>query len=255
MGGVLFIGALLGAVAGSFLNAVAMRTVEGKPWWGKERSICPACGHKLAFMDLIPLISWVILKGKCRYCNSPIGIRYPLSEIAFSLWGALALGRWGLSAAGAGALFGGWLMMLNALTDLDSGYVYDHLAASLGVIGLGMRLFGGRPILMDGILGALAGGGCIAAIIIASRGGMGWGDATLMAGAGAILGWKMALLGTYMGFMIGGVVAIVLVAAKKRKRKDAVPLAPFLAMGVMVTLLLGPEILNILYQTPGWPWR
>ncbi len=251
----LSIGALLGAVAGSFLNAVALRTVEGRPWWGRERSLCPACGHRLAPLDLIPMVSWVILGGRCRYCGAPISPRYPLTEAAFSLWGAMALWRWGISTAGTGALLGGWLMMLNALTDWDSGYVYDHLAASIGIVGLCIRIFGGYPALMDGFLGFLAGGGCIATIIILSRGGMGWGDATLMAGAGTLLGWRMALLGTYAGFMIGGGIAVVLLATGRSKRKDALPLAPFLAGGVMVSLLWGPKILSLIYQSPDWPWR
>lgn len=208
----------------------------------------------MSYKDLIPIASWVMLKGRCRYCKSPISLRYPLAELAYAAWGALALWRWGLSAAGIGSMFSGWLMMLNALTDLDTGYVYDHLAGALAVAGAVMRLFGGLSPFLDGLYGAVAGALCIAVIIVASRGGMGWGDATLMAGAGAVLGWKMALLGIYIGFMVGGVVAIGLVAAKKKKRKDALPLAPFLAAGVMTALLFGPEILKAVHQTSSWPW-
>lgn len=248
------VGAMTGAIFGSFFNAIAIRTVKEQSWWGKERSRCPLCDHLLESRDLVPILSWLSLKGHCRYCKGPISWRYPLVELIFSLWGAMALARWGASIAGIAAALGGWLMMLNALTDLESGYVYDHLAGVIGILGLSIRIWGGLPAVMDGLYGAAAGGGAIVAIILISKGGMGWGDATLMAGAGALLGWKMAILGTYSGFMIGGVVAIAMIAMKKAKRKDAVPLAPFLAAGVMVTLILGPEIMDFWYQTPGWPW-
>ena len=177
-------GAITGAIFGSFFNAIALRTVGERPWWGRERSRCPMCDHILGPMDLVPIFSWVCLKGRCRYCLRPIPYRYPLVEIIFSAWGGLAMARWGLSTAGVAASLGGWLMMLNALTDLESGYVYDHLAGAVGLLGLAVRLFGGTSALIDGLWGSVAGGGAIAFIILLSRGGMGWGDATLMAGAG-----------------------------------------------------------------------
>lgn len=248
------LGAMAGAITGSFFNAIALRTVEERPWWGRERSRCPMCGHILSPLDLIPILSWLSLRGRCRYCHSPISFRYPLVEIIFSAWGVLAMVRWGLSVAGLSASLGGWFMMLNAMTDLESGYVYDHLAGAIGVLGLIIRLWGGTSALIDGLWGSAAGGGAIAVIILLSRGGMGWGDATLMAGAGALLGWRMVILGTYSGFMIGGLLAIAMIATKRARRKDAVPLAPFLAAGVMVSLIWGPGIMSFWHQIPGWPW-
>lgn len=249
-----YLGTIVGAVFGSFFNAIAIRTVAGRPWWGLERSRCPICDHELSSLDLVPIISWLALRGRCRYCKGPISIRYPLVELLFALWAGIALARWGASSAGLGAVLGGWMMMLNAMTDLDSGYVYDNLAIATGVVGLALRLFGGMPAIMDGIYGALAGGGTIAVMIVLSRGGMGWGDATLMAGAGALLGWKTTLIASYLGFMIGGAIALAMIATKKATRKDSVPLAPFLAAGVMVALIWGPNILGFWYYYPGWPW-
>nr|WP_321500417.1 prepilin peptidase [uncultured Dethiosulfovibrio sp.] len=248
------LGSVLGAIFGSFFNAIAIRTVEGRPWWGRERSRCPICDHELSSLDLIPLVSWLALKGRCRYCKGPISFRYPLVELLFVLWTGAALIRWGATFGGVGAVLGGWLMMLNAMTDLDSGYVYDKLAATIGIVGIAIRVFGGLPAILDGVYGALAGGGVIAAIIVISRGGMGWGDATLMAGAGALLGWKTAFLASYLGFMVGGTVALAMIAMKKAGRKDSVPLAPFLAAGVMIALIWGPNILGFWYYAPGWPW-
>ncbi len=247
-------GLLFGAAAGSFFNVVALRTVLERPWWGRERSCCASCGRTLSAIELIPLLSWVILQGRCRTCKSPIPLRYPLVELVYGLWTAAALWRWGATIPGGMAVLGGWLMTLNALTDLESGYIYDSLAASVAIVGLAARCFGGWGALVDGGIGAAAAAAVIAVIIVLSRGGMGWGDATLMAGAGALLGWKLGLVATYLGFMIGGTVAVGLLIAKKAARKDAVALAPFLAAGVLCALLWGPDILGYWGQLPGWPW-
>lgn len=125
----------------------------------------------------------------------------------------------------------------------------------MGVCGIIPRLLPGGGSLLDGVLGALAGCAVIALIILLSRGGMGWGDATLAAGTGMILGWKFTLLTLYLGFMSGGVFSLALLVAGKLRRKDAVPLVPFLAVGGMLTLLFGPWILSLLNVDPALPWK
>jgi len=115
---------------------------------------------------------------------------------------------------------------------------------------------------VDGLAGAAAGGGLFALIILASRGGMGWGDASFMAGFGAVLGWKMTLLAFYSGIMAGGVgIAWLMLRGKvKWGRGDSMPLVPYLAVGGLFTLLFGPQVIqNIgmrfyLVIQPGWPW-
>ncbi|NLB83239.1 MAG: prepilin peptidase, partial [Synergistaceae bacterium] len=228
---------LLGAALGSFFNVVASRSVSGRSWWGKERSRCPSCGHRLAWTDLIPLLSWIVLKGRCRYCRKPISVRYFAVEILGAVIGGSLAARWGLTFPLVFALPAAFGLLLNALTDLEEGYVFDIFPLLMGVCGMLLRLFGGRDAMIDGVLGALAGFSVIAVIILASRGGMGWGDATLMAGTGSLLGWKFTLLTLYLGFMVGGVIVLILLAAKKVKRKDAIPLVPFLALGGVLTLL------------------
>ncbi|HDQ93259.1 MAG TPA: prepilin peptidase, partial [Synergistetes bacterium] len=206
----IIISALLGASMGSFLNVVASRTVEGRPWWGSERSKCDSCGRELSPGDLVPLFSWIMLSGKCRSCGARVPLRYFGVEAAGAVAGALIAWRWGFSPAAAFASVVASGLFLNALTDLYSGYVYDLFAWGLGAVGLLMRFGGGLNGLVDGLLGAILGFAVIGAIIILSRGGMGWGDATLMAGTGAALGWKLAAWGLYLGFMTGGVVAVLL---------------------------------------------
>ena len=152
--------------------------------------------------------------------------------------------------------------MLNALTDYESGDIFDAFSLAMGICGLGIRVFGGMDAFLDGLAGAAIGGGLFAVIIFASRGGMGWGDASFMGGFGAILGWKMTLFAFYSGIMAGGAgVAWLMLRGKvKWGRGDSVPLVPYLAAGGLFTLLYGPQVIHTigirlqLISQPGWPW-
>ena len=152
--------------------------------------------------------------------------------------------------------------MLNALTDYETGDVFDVFSLAMGVCGLVIRIFGGMDAFINGIAGAVVDGCIFASIIFASRGGMGWGDASFMAGFGAVLGWKMTLLAFYSGIMAGGagIVWLMLRGKVKWGRKDSVPLVPYLAAGGLFTLLYGPQVIQkigmrfqLVFQ-PGWPW-
>ncbi len=245
---------IIGASMGSFLNVVATRTEKELPWWGKERSKCPDCEHQLGLADLIPVFSYLFLRGKCRYCGKHINIKYFLVEIAGAFIGGLLSWRWGMSTASLLALITAYGLLLNSMTDLYSGYIYDLFALSIGAAGLFIRIFGGLTPFVDGCLGAASGFALIALIIILSRGGMGWGDASLMAGLGGALGLKMVSVALYLGFMSGGIIAIGLLLTGVVKRKDAIPLGPFLAAGGLFAMLVGPQILSRFGIMPGWPW-
>jgi leader peptidase (prepilin peptidase)/N-methyltransferase len=254
--------ALIGASLGSFLNVVAHRSVEGRRWWGRERSVCESCGKELTALELIPIFSWVLQRGRCRGCNASVSPRYLLVELIGAAASGLVAWRWGFSWAYLFSMVGTFGYFLSALTDYESGDVFDAFALTMGVCGLALRLFGGRDALIDGLLGAAVGWGVFAAIILVSRGGMGWGDACLMGGAGAVLGWKMTLLAFYLGIMAGGVGIAWLAFRGKIKwgRRDSIPLAPYLALGGLLTFLQGPRILDFVgshfryvFQI-GWPW-
>ncbi len=245
---------LLGASLGSFLNVVALRSISGKSWRGTERSVCTSCGTVLGWKDLVPLASWCMLRGRCRYCGEKFGFRYFAVEIIGACMGGALAWRWGFSPALPLSLAAAFGLLLNALTDWEDGYVFDIFPLIMGITGIVLRIFAGWGGLFDGIMGAFAGFSIIACIILLSRGGMGWGDATLAAGTGAILGWKMLLLTLYSGFMAGGVLAVLLLLTGKVRRKDAIPLVPFLALGGFFTLLAGPRIILFFGTVPGWPW-
>lgn len=261
--------AALGACMGSFLNVVAHRSIEGRPWWGKERSTCEACGHILTPCELIPILSWFFQRGRCRSCGASLSPRYLLVELIGAAGAAGVAWRWGPSWAGVLVLFAFFSLLLNALTDFESGDVFDAFALAPGAVGMLLRCAGGREALLDGLAGAAVGWGAFAAIIlitvlILSREGMGWGDAFFMGGMGAVMGWKLTLLAFYLGIMVGGfgIVLLMLLGRVRWGRGDAVPLVPYLAVGCYLTLLWGPQILSFIGQRfpnpaaflPSWPF-
>lgn len=254
--------ALLGASLASFINVVAHRSLQGRNWWGKERSICESCGKELTTIELVPLFSWLLQRGRCRQCGSSVSVRYFVVEVLGASGAALLAWHWGLTWAYALSMVGLFGLLLNALTDFESGDVFDVFALAMGVLGILIRIGGGWAALLDGLIGASVGWGIFAVIIWASRGGMGWGDACLMGGAGAVLGWKMTLLAFYLGIMAGGAGILWLMIRGKVKwgRGDSIPLVPYLAVGGFLALILGPRLIALIGQRfgyvfqAGWPW-
>lgn len=250
----IFASFFIGAAVGSFANAAAMRTVAEKKWWGSERSVCDSCGRVLTAIDLIPVISYAALRGRCRTCGSRIPPRHFAAEAVCGLLMSLFFWRFGLSWPFAFAAASLVFLAFNTMTDIECGYIYDSWPLAMAACGMLLRIGGGWPALLDGALGAAAGAGVIGLIIIASFGRMGLGDAVLMIGIGAFMGWKLTLVALYMGFMCGGVVVIPLLIAGRVTRKTAVPLGPFLCAGMVVAMLFGERLLMRLGFLTAWPW-
>ncbi len=250
----IFLGFAAGASVGSFINAAAMRTVAEKKWWGRERSVCDNCGRKLNFFDLIPIISYLVLAGRCRSCRNPIPPRHFISELTGGIIGALSVWQWGIGFPLLFTFIALSFMLFHSLTDIESGYIYDSWALAMTLVSLIARLPGGPQAVIDGAMGAALGFAFIYAIVLISRGGMGMGDAMMMLGIGALLGWKLTALSLYLGFMSSGLVVLPLLAAKKISRKDAVPLAPYLAAGCILAIFTGRFIFEYLGLSISWPW-
>lgn len=161
---------------------------------------------------------------------------------------AMPLQRYGVPwALAATSLF---FALLHGLTDLMNGYIYDRVVIFSLAAALLIRAAGqGATGITCALMGAAAGWLPLAAIILVSRGGMGRGDARMMGGLGACLGWKLALVSLYLGLMIGGISASVLLAARRVGRRDRVPLAPFLATGVAAALLWGGALTRRFFGT------
>lgn len=247
--------ACLGATFGSFANAAAMRTVAGKKWWGRERSVCDCCGRTLSAGDLIPIVSYVLLRGKCRICGGRIHPRHIAAELVGAVLAALFAVRFGVTFALFFAMSSLPFVIFQSATDIESGYLFDSWTLAMAVCGAALRTVGGVHAVVDGFLGALVGFSTIGLIILVSRGGMGAGDAVLMAGVGALVGLKLTIITLYVGFMLCCVVTVPLLLAKKVTRKTHVPLAPFLFAGMVAAMVFGDEILYFSGFLTPWPWN
>ena len=244
----IILAATIGACLGSFLNVVAHRSAIGRPWWGNERSVCEHCGHVLRFYELVPIASWLVQKGKCRACGAKISVRYIIVELICAVMAVIIALKFGLSWAGIIAAVAACGLVLNSLTDYETGDVFDVFALAPGVICVLLRIAGGFDAVLDGLLGMLAGWAVFAAIILLSRGGMGWGDAVFMAGAGGALGLKFTLFAFYAGIMTGGLWVILMMIAGRLHwgKGEAIALVPFLSIGCFVTVIWGNEIFGYL---------
>ena len=244
----------LGASSGSFACAAASRTAAGAKWWGLERSRCDCCGAALAPRDLVPALSFLALRGRCRFCGARIPRRCFAAELVCGALCALFLWRFGASYSFLFSSASLPFLAFHTITDADTGYIYDSWAFAMAGAGLLLRFAGGFSAVLDGAAGAAAGFAFIYAIIFLSRGRMGAGDAVLMLGIGAFMGLKFTAAALYAGFMSGGVIALVLLAAGKVTRKSAVPLGPFLCAGSAAAMLFGGELAEYLGLTVPWPW-
>jgi len=234
---------LLGLVVGSFLNVVITRLPERRSLV-TPRSACPACGAAIAWYDNVPLVSFAVLRGRCRSCARPISWRYPLTEAATAVLFGLAAARFGPAPSLGVALL--LIALLVAVTgiDLEHQIIPDVITLPGTAAGLLASLLTGDVPLVDSLIGIAAGGGLFLLIILASRGGMGGGDVKLAAMLGAFLGWKVMLLSVLLAVLAGGAVAVMLLASGRTGRKDPIPFGPFLAGGGAVGLLWGEDLLE-----------
>ena len=233
---------LLGLAIGSFLNVCIWRLPREESII-RPGSHCPACSAALGVRDLVPVLSWIFLRGKCRFCGAKISPRYPAVEL---LTGGLYLvtylhygPSWEMIAA---MLFSAFMVAITFI-DLDHQIILDGMLALLAVSGLALQLVTGAVGFWSMWLGALIGGGLLLALAIISRGGMGGGDVKFAAALGFWLGWPGILLGLFIGFVSGGFISLLLLVSGLRGRKDFIPFGPFIAFGAWITLLYGKQIL------------
>jgi len=241
------IAALFGAVIGSFLNVCILRWgAEPKESVIRPPSHCPRCGIGLRWYDNIPIVSWLVLRGRCRGCRAPISIQYPIIELATALIWGFMVWRYGASLeALRGAAFATVLLGI-AMTDARAYIIPDEF--SLGGLALGIlfALAAGKQALGVALLGAAVGFGMLWLIAIAGewmfkQEAMGGGDIKMMAMVGAFLGWQGTLLTVFLGALIG---SIIFVPLSLIGRKQLVPFGIFLAIGAAATYLVGPAILT-----------
>ncbi len=234
--------ALLGLVIGSFLNVVIARLPEGRSLV-RPRSACPRCGRQIAWYDNLPVVSFLLLRARCRACRQPIAWRYPLVEAATAGLFVLTYFRRGPSIDLLPSLALMAALVAITVIDLDHQIIPDVISVPGIAVGFLASLLPGGVGWLPSLLGILVGGGLFFVIILASRGGMGGGDMKLGAMLGAFLGWQLVLLSILLAVLAGGLVAVALLAAGRKGRKDPVPFGPFLALGGAVGLLWGEDLL------------
>lgn len=240
---VLAVVVVFGLVLGSFLNVVIARLPERRSLWA-PRSACPGCGAGIAWYDNVPLLSFVVLRGRCRACATPIPWRYPLVEATTAALLALAWRECGLTLAFVvAAVLLAALIVITAI-DLRHQIIPDAITLPGIVAGLVANMATRHLTWGEVALGITLGGGVFFVIILASRGGMGAGDMKLGAMLGAFLGWKIALFGLMVGVVVGGAWAVALMALGVRGRKDVMPFGPFLALGGAAALFWGEGVVQ-----------
>jgi len=234
---------LVGLVIGSFLNVVIARLPAGVSIV-HPGSACPRCGAAIRWYDNVPVLSWLLLRARCRSCGGAISWRYPAVELLTAVLFTLAAHRFGPTFDLGPALL--LLAALVAITgiDLDHQIIPDVITIPGIVAGAALSIAIHPARWLDTLLGVALGGGVFFVIILVSRGGMGGGDMKLGAMMGAFLGWKLALLAILLGVFAGGAVAVVLLSRGSHGRKDPVPFGPFLALGAVISLLWGDGLLG-----------
>ena len=243
--------ALLGMATGSFLNVLIDRLPAGKSVIFPP-SHCPSCQRRLSARDLVPVFSYLWLRGRCRYCQTRIPGRLLWVEIGTGAIFAYLYGRFGLSPELAVIAFYFCLFIVLTAIDLEHGLILNRLVYPGIVVALAISAISEfLPRLEEfvpGIASAAAGGatglGLFLLIIIVSRGGMGWGDVKMAALIGLVTGFPLVFVALFLAVVLGGLIAWMLLLFRIRGRKQSIPFAPFLSLGAMLALLWGSNILS-----------
>ena len=239
---------IFGALVGSFLNVCIHRVPKGESIV-IPGSHCPHCKSPIKFYDNIPLISYLLLGGKCRNCHGTISIRYPLIEGVTALSSFFLFVRFGLSWSYL--FYFAFVASLIVMTVIDLFHQIIPDVISLPGIGVGLLaslILPGQTFL-NSVIGILLGGGSLFVVAtlyqwLFKREGMGGGDVKLLAMIGAYLGWKAAVLTILLSSLIGSVTGMIVMVAKGKDFKYAIPFGPFLSLGAVISLFYGGKIIT-----------
>lgn len=275
---------LLGLLVGSFLNVVIYRLplmMEGE--WRAQcnellginnpaaappinlitpRSRCPHCKHLIRAWENIPVISYLLLRGRCAACGARISPRYPWVELLTAVLSALVAWRFGFGWAAGAALLLTWALIALSFIDFDHQLLPDSITLPLLWVGLALSLFEtaqGAPLFVDSesaIIGALAGYLSLWSVyilfkLVTGKEGMGRGDFKLLAVLGAWLGWQALPVVILMASLVGAVVGITLIMARGRDKNLPIPFGPYLALAGWITLLWGAQITTAYWAFTG----
>ncbi len=259
---------VLGLLVGSFLNVVIHRLPQmmERDWQsqcaelrGEEipagapltlatpRSRCPHCSHPIKAIENVPVLSWLLLRGRCSACGTTIPIRYPLVELASGLLSAYAAWHFGFGLAAAGAIAFIWAMIALTGIDFDTQLLPDSITLPLLWLGLLLNLFGTYTSLASAVIGAMAGYLALWSVywafkLATGKEGMGFGDFKLLAAIGAWLGWQALPLTILLSSFVGAAVGILLIVAARHGRNVPIPFGPYLAAAGLIALFWGKPL-------------
>jgi len=236
---------ILGLVIGSFLNVCIYRIP-------KEESIafppshCAKCEHNLSPIDLVPVFSYIFLRGRCKYCNEKISIRYPLIESLNGILYLIVYLKFGLMLIALKYCILVSILIVIGMIDYDTQFVFTSTTIFGGIIAVIFIIIQAtvyKTGTIDLILGGLIGFGIIRLIVFLTK-GMGEGDIEIAAVCGLFLGVKGILLGLFLGIVIGGIVGIIILSLKLKKAKEKIAFGPCIAIGSLISMIWGVEILK-----------
>jgi leader peptidase (prepilin peptidase)/N-methyltransferase len=263
---------ILGLLVGSFLNVVIYRLplMMQREWemqcaeltgetavvpapfnLSSPRSRCPHCDHAITAVENIPVISYLLLGGKCKACRQPISKRYPLIEALTGLMSGIIAWKFGFDWACLGALLLTWSLIALTFIDIDQQLLPDKITLPLVWLGIFFNLSSTYTVLSSSVAGAIAGYLSLWLVyhlfrLITGKEGMGYGDFKLLAALGAWLGWQYLPMIVLLSSLVGAVVGITLVMLKNHQREVPIPFGPYLAAAGWIALVWGAEI-NQLY--------
>ena len=267
-GGLAAVAGLLGLCVGSFLNVVIHRLPKmmEREWHAqcadlrgetpltaealslaRPRSRCPSCGHQITAIENIPIVSYLLLRGKCSKCAAPISARYPIVEAATGLLSAYAAWHFGPTPQAVGALIMLWALIALTAIDYDTQLLPDSITLPLLWIGLALNLAGTYVDISAAVIGAMVGYLTLWSVfwlfkLATGKEGMGYGDFKLLAALGAWLGWQMLPVIILLSSIVGAVVGISLIVFSRHGRNTPIPFGPYLAAAGIIALFWGPQL-------------
>jgi len=239
---------ILGLIVGSFSNVCIYRIPKNESII-YPASHCPKCNNPIKPVDNVPILSYILLKGRCRNCKNKISIQYPLVELLTGLIYLIIYLIYGLNIQTLIYIILSSALIIIAFIDLNEEIVPDVISLPGIVIGFIVSFFVPYISFINSGLGVIVGGGIILIIglagsVIFKKEAMGGGDVKLAAMIGAFLGWRYITISLFLGFFLGALAGILLIMMKIKSREDTVPFGPFIVMGSLITLLWGEKILS-----------
>lgn len=234
---------ILGLIFGSFFNVVGLRVPkkESIVWPGSH---CSGCGHSLTAMELIPVLSYIVQRGRCRHCQERISPIYPIMEFVTAGLFVIAYHQFGLGLELLVALTLISLLVIISVSDLAYMLIPDKILLTFAAVFIIERLFVPLQPWWDALLGAVVGFLLLLIIAIVSKGGMGGGDVKLFAVLGFVLGTKYVLLTFFLATFIGTIFGVGGLLTRKLSRKKPIPFGPFIAIASVLTYFWGAEMID-----------